>query len=230
MLRTETVERTTLELLKTLMLDEKLEHFSLVGGTALALYMGHRNSEDLVLFSHRKFDVNALEKHLQKTYGFIKLHPEQFSVLLLIGDIKNVKVDCVFDDGLQVEPVYHYGSVRIASIYDIAAMKLKAILQNGERLKDFVDVAYLSTKMPFNKMLHVFDAKYPSTSSLLAIKALSYFNDIDFSTQIQLTEGEFKWEKIKERLEEMINKPNKVFFNNPIEIDSGFKPRVGIRK
>ena len=44
MLRTETVERATFELLKTLMQDEVLMSFNLVGGTALALFMVHRKS------------------------------------------------------------------------------------------------------------------------------------------------------------------------------------------
>jgi hypothetical protein len=50
MLRTETIERNIFELLKTLMRDDALQHFILVGGTALALYMGHRKSVDLDLF------------------------------------------------------------------------------------------------------------------------------------------------------------------------------------
>ena len=66
MLRTETLERTTLELLKTIMQDEKLEYFNLVGGTALALYMGHRKSIDLDLFSIQEFDNIELEKCLDE--------------------------------------------------------------------------------------------------------------------------------------------------------------------
>lgn len=52
MLHKETVERRTLELLMTLMQDEGLKDFALVGGTALSLYMGHRKSVDLDFFSH----------------------------------------------------------------------------------------------------------------------------------------------------------------------------------
>ena len=56
MLQTQTVKEGTLGLLKTLMHDEKLRHFCLVGGTALALYMGHRKSIDIDLFSQQSFD------------------------------------------------------------------------------------------------------------------------------------------------------------------------------
>ena len=51
MLHKETVSEFTLDLLKTLMVDEKLTDFFLVGGTALALQIGHRISIDLDLFS-----------------------------------------------------------------------------------------------------------------------------------------------------------------------------------
>lgn len=60
MLQTQTVEGTTYELLKELMRDERLDGFSLAGGTALALYMGHRRSIDLGLFSPESFDAPAM--------------------------------------------------------------------------------------------------------------------------------------------------------------------------
>ena len=51
MLRKETIGVSTLELLKTLLKDELLKDFFLVGGTALALQIGHRISIDLDLFT-----------------------------------------------------------------------------------------------------------------------------------------------------------------------------------
>jgi len=50
MLHRQTVKEETLALLKTLMRDEKLIHFHLVGGTALALYMGHRKNIPIKFF------------------------------------------------------------------------------------------------------------------------------------------------------------------------------------
>ena len=52
MLQTRTVEPFTLGLLKNLMAHPLLEPFYLVGGTALALQLGHRFSVDLDLFTH----------------------------------------------------------------------------------------------------------------------------------------------------------------------------------
>jgi len=93
----------------------------------------------------------------------------------------------------------------------IAAMKLTAISQNGTRLKDFVDIAFLSAKMSLNDMLNSFEVKYPNTNKILALKGLTYFEDIDFSVTIELTEGVYKWKKIEKRLNEMLKSPDKVF-------------------
>ena len=60
MLYKTTVSTATLELLKTLMQDDELERFVLVGGTSLALQIGHRISVDLDLFSREPFEENNI--------------------------------------------------------------------------------------------------------------------------------------------------------------------------
>jgi len=100
---------------------------------------------------------------------------------------------------------------RIYSMQDIAAMKLVAISQNGTRLKDFVDVAFLSEKMSLKEMLDAFEIKYPKTNKISAIKGMTYFNDIDFSAKIELINGEFKWKEIEKRLIKMVKYPDKKF-------------------
>lgn len=60
MLQTRTVEPGTLELLKRFMLQPDLRPFFLVGGTALALQLGHRKSIDLDLFTSEAFDTDRL--------------------------------------------------------------------------------------------------------------------------------------------------------------------------
>ena len=57
MLQKETIEPRTLELLKALQGEPLLKTFNLVGGTALALRLGHRKSIDLDLFTKEEFDL-----------------------------------------------------------------------------------------------------------------------------------------------------------------------------
>jgi hypothetical protein len=66
MLYKETVEARTLDLIKLLMADPKLEDFFMVGGTALSLQIGHRISIDIDLFTLKDFDATALKKHWKR--------------------------------------------------------------------------------------------------------------------------------------------------------------------
>ncbi len=70
-------------------------------------------------------------------------------------------------------------SFRLASIEDISAMKLNAIAHSGQRLKDFWDIYFLLEKMPLSQMLAAYEIKYPSSNSMVALKALTYFDDIN---------------------------------------------------
>ena len=70
MLYTETVTRSTLELLKKLEAERMMVGFNLAGGTSLSLYLGHRLSLDLDLFTPESFDAVQLEQFLKEEYGF----------------------------------------------------------------------------------------------------------------------------------------------------------------
>ncbi len=50
--------------MKRLMADEALQQFTLVGGTALALQIGHRKSVDLDMISHEDFRSEDILQHL----------------------------------------------------------------------------------------------------------------------------------------------------------------------
>ena len=60
MLHKETVDPSTLELLIQIQQKEYLKGFYLVGGTALALRLGHRKSVDIDLFSNFTFDAGQM--------------------------------------------------------------------------------------------------------------------------------------------------------------------------
>lgn len=71
MLHLETVEPVTLGLLKSLMSKPYLSQFVLVGGTALALQIGHRKSIDLDMFTVTDMDTETLLDNLQKDYHVV---------------------------------------------------------------------------------------------------------------------------------------------------------------
>ena len=63
MLYKETVEKGTMDLIETLMTDNKFSSFNLVGGTALALKIGHRKSIDIDLFTTSDFNSPQISNH-----------------------------------------------------------------------------------------------------------------------------------------------------------------------
>jgi len=215
MLRTETVERGLLELLKELMQDKHLSDFILAGGTNLALQIGHRKSIDLDLFTYKHFETAELVDYLCKEYGLqVEIKKERDTIK---GTIANMKIDLIAHIYPPLRPPIIEENIRMYSLPDIVAMKLVAISDNGTRLKDFVDIAYLSTKMSLSEMMTSYATKYPTVSHIQAIKGLSYFDDIKFDVPIDLCCGKpFNWKKIEQRIREMIKFETKIFDNFPI--------------
>lgn len=208
MLQTQTVEPATLELLKKLQQEPLLASFNLVGGTALALRIGHRKSVDLDLFTHEDFDLEELKSMLVEKYG-MKIAFARGKTLK--GFIGGVMVDCIRYNYPHLQTPDEIEGVRLESVPDIIAMKLAAISQNGTRIKDFIDVATLSTLYSLDEMLQFYANKFPEDNIVVPAKALTYFDEINFDESVVMTLSEFSWEKVAKRLQDMAKNPQKVF-------------------
>ena len=213
MLHTETVARSTLELLKMLESESVMSNFNLAGGTSLALYLGQRISVDLDLFTPESFDAGKLEIFLRDKYGFRTDFMEKNT---LKGTIDGVKIDCITHSYGYLEKPYTEYDIRLYSMEDIVAMKLSAIADNGSRLKDFIDIAFLSTRFPFNSMLRLYERKFPGSNLIRPFKAITYFDDIDFEEDIVMLNGKYDWKLIERRLIDMTQIQNKVFESFPL--------------
>lgn len=213
MLHTETIEGTTLQLLKNLQGEQLLSTFNLAGGTALSLYLGHRKSIDLDLFTPYSFDTPKLKNYLEKVYDFRTGYMEKDT---LKGTIMGIKIDCITYAYDTLESPYTEMGIRLYSIEDIIAMKLSAIADNGARLKDFIDIAYLSTRFSFYSMLKCYERKYPKANVIRPFKAITYFNDIDFDEDIVMLNTSFQWGKIERRLIAMTQDQSQIFSSTPL--------------
>lgn len=207
MLRKETVNKPTLELLKTLMDDELLKDFFLVGGTALALQIGHRISIDLDFFNQSAFDENLLIAELENNYKF---QLDYQSKNILKGEIQSIKVDFITHNYPLVKSLVQEEGLRMASPEDIAAMKLNAIAGNGTRLKDFIDIAHLSSTITLSQMVNAYEHKYASRNPSIVIKALEYHQDINFKEVIEMVDNKYQWKYIEKRLFQMTKFPKKL--------------------
>ena len=213
MLQTTTVEKQTLELLKQLQSQSELSDFHLAGGTALALYLGHRKSIDLDLFTPYPFNTTRLEHFLVTKFGFQGDYSEQNT---LKGRIDGVKIDCITHPYPLLQNPLEEEGIRLYSQPDIIAMKLSAIADNGSRLKDFIDIAYLSTQYSFQEMLGFYVQKFPSSSPLRPLKGITYFDDIDHEETVVMLESTYSWQKITDRLQAMTAHQSKVFASPPL--------------
>jgi hypothetical protein len=208
MLHKETVGSDTLELLTKLMHDPLLSDFFLVGGTALSLQIGHRRSIDLDLFTIKDFDENALLGEVEEKYNF---YTDFQSRNTLKGQIDGVKVDFISHKYPLNNPLLVIENVRMAGIQDIAAMKLNAIAGNGTRLKDFIDIAYMSSFITPVQMVDAYQDKYSARNPVMVIKSMVYHNDVDFNEPIDMMDNNFLWSVIDRRLHDMLDTPEQLF-------------------
>lgn len=214
MLHAETVSPETLDLIKRVMADKELNAFYLVGGTALALKTGHRISIDIDMFTGDDFDANQLSEYLKLNYETEILHTENNTC---IGYIENIKADFIAHKYPLINNIEATQGMRILSLLDIGAMKLNAIVQNGSRLKDFVDVYFLLEQYSLHEIMNAHQRKYANANRDIVFKALLFHGDIDFKTEVILKEtNRVQWNKIAKRLNEAVIKPESIFSKKDI--------------
>jgi hypothetical protein len=194
------------------MADSALQDFYLVGGTALALQIGHRISVDLDLFSTSAFDNVQMREYLENEYGF---RTNYMAANTLKGEISDVKIDCIMHKYKWLD-TFEDNGIRLAGLKDICAMKLNSIAGNGTRIKDFVDLAYLSEHFSLRQMLDFFQEKY-NANTIMVLKAVTFFDEINYNEPLKLCNvKKHNWKKIEKRLLEMSKYMDKRFSEPPL--------------
>lgn len=185
-------------LLESLTGQSVLKDFYLAGGTAAALYLGHRWSQDLDFFTGIEFDPLQLAEKLAKLEGFLLTGQEPGTLHCFVN---NVKVSFLYYPYPLVGNLEQYREAKLAPLEDIALMKLVAMVQRGTR-KDFVDLYFLDKeKVAFEEMLQLFPQKYPAGTfqPLVILKALGYFSDAEKEDMPKMF-CEVSWQDIKTHL------------------------------
>jgi hypothetical protein len=194
MLREETVEPSTLELLKRIVSLPELKQFRLVGGTALSLLLGHRKSIDLDLFTDKPFEKDRLIEVLQDVFdNVITLNERTKSIYQCI--IQNVKVDFVSVRDPFLHPVQITDSIPFADIKDLIALKLNAIKGRGVK-KDFWDIAKLLQIYSFDNLFQFYHDRYSYDDTFAVIRSVIYFTDAEDDADPESLDG-MTWSKVK---------------------------------
>ncbi|HOU98304.1 MAG TPA: nucleotidyl transferase AbiEii/AbiGii toxin family protein [Bacteroidales bacterium] len=195
MLHLQSIESKTLELLNKLMQFEVFKQLRLVGGTSLALQIGHRLSVDIDLFGTLEVDEFELIKVLNNLGVVTLLNKTQNINIYLINGIK---VDLVNYPYPWLEEAKCENKLILAGKKDIAAMKIAAITGRGSK-KDFTDLYFLLKEFSLKEILDFYKLKYYDASELMALKSLSYFDDADEEEDpIMLTS--FNWSEAKKEI------------------------------
>ncbi len=200
MLQLATIEPFTLGLLKELMTRAYMKPFFLVGGTALALQMGHRKSIDLDFFSLQDFDKDLLLHQLQQEFD---VTVDLVTPSLFLTRINEVKIDFVrFRHTLQY-PLLDIDGVRMPDIRDLAPMKLDAVTKRGSK-KDFFDIYYLLKQMPLSTLLNFYSQKYQHSTLFHVIKSLTYFEDAESDFNPVVLDKKTTWLKVKKTIQKAV--------------------------
>lgn len=193
------IDENRKQILKKILDIIELKKFYMAGGTALALQNGTRESFDFDFFVQEQFDTNLLLEDLKKI-GETKVTFISNTTLHCI--LENVKLTFLYfpnkliDKTIKVE---NFKNLYLASIKDIAAMKLIAISQRGAK-KDFFDLYSICKEYNYsiNDILKLLDIKYESNhlNYFHIIKSIIYFNDAEDEILPKVF-IEYSWEKIK---------------------------------
>lgn len=181
-----------------------LKDFNLVGGTALALYFGHRLSVDIDLFSTSEFDNGILADEISKNFpGF--QYRNTHNPIGLFGFIDDIKVDFVrYHHYSMIQKNMEEDGIRLISLPDIAAMKVAAVLRRAVK-KDFYDIAELLFHFSVQDFVNFYTNKYPGQQLLISIPfAITYFIDAEESEDPISLKGQ-TWPKVKKFIQQKVN-------------------------
>lgn len=195
MLYKQNVDARLLELLDKLMRSEIFIGFDLVGGTALALQIGHRLSVDIDMFGNSEINELEFNRELSRFGNPLVLKK---SKNIIVYSINGIKVDFVNYRYPLLKKTKKVDSIRLLSLEDIAAMKLNAISGRGSK-RDFIDLYFLLKTFSLKEMIGFYNKKYEDGSQFLVLKSLTYFEDAEKEEMPVMTKPT-AWESLKDKI------------------------------
>jgi len=202
-LQLKTIHPETFALFKDLSAHREMQCFSLAGGTALSLQLGHRISLDLDFFTQKAFDSIELFDFLRDSYVATNCIQSVNSLSLnLKWQDQNIKVDIIRHNYQMLRPLQQIEDASIFSLQDIAAMKLNAIANRGSK-KDFYDIHALLNIFSIRDLLSFFEEKYPQINSYSVVKSMVYFADADIEPE-PVSLVDITWDEIKTNLRNIV--------------------------
>jgi hypothetical protein len=172
----------------------------LAGGVAVALHCGHRRSVDLDWFAEDALGDPILLADRLRASGetWVTGHMQRGT---LHGSIEGVKISFLEYGYRLLQPLVADITLpcAVASVEDLAAMKLLAIAQRGAK-KDFIDVYALAERIDLAEMLDCYRKKFAVEDVSRVLYALCYFADADAAPMPQML-VKTDWEQVKRTIQ-----------------------------
>ena len=160
------------------------KEYYLVGGTAIALYLGHRRSIDFDLFTYNKIKLKSIKKWKDDlpVTPINTIYESSDQIHFIIGNVKVTFMQFPF----QLKSANHIHGLSMPSLLSLAAMKAYA-LGGRAKWKDYVDLYFImkdhySIKEIIKKADELFGSSF---NGRFFRQQLSYFDDINYTEKVE---------------------------------------------
>lgn len=166
------------------LMSQFIREYYLVGGTAIALHIGHRRSIDFDMFKLSKINHKKnLDKIKKAGFDIMVTRHVQEQMNLMVNNVKITFFQYPFDIKA---PCKMESFFRIPSLLDLAAMKAYA-LGRRSKWKDYVDLYFIlkyhfSIELVIKRAEEIFQELF---SEKLFRSQLCYFDDVDYSEEVE---------------------------------------------
>lgn len=171
------------------------ENLAVLKNAALSLHYGHRFSNDLDFFSATPESSSVISSTLLSKG---KLDIFQHDEGTFNGQLNEVKISFFRYPYALLKPTVQFDGINVASIEDLACMKIDAISSRGTK-RDFVDLFTICHKeYQLADLMKLFEVKYENVhfTMLHILKSLVYFDDAEDDVIPQMLE-KVAWGEIK---------------------------------
>ena len=171
-----------------------LSEFYLSGGTALALQIGHRQSEDLDFFCAQNFAPSKVEQQL---LALGSLQNTQLAPGTLNTYLNSVKLQFLHYPYPLLKTNASWNNINLSSVADIACTKMQTVAARGNK-KDFIDLYFLLQHYSLTELFELLSKKYTDTNydQTHILKSLAYFVDAEDQPMPRMIKP-ISWEEVK---------------------------------
>lgn len=166
-----------------------IQDFGLVGGTAIALQIGHRRSIDFDLFSDREFNNGKIRKQIINSgYKIGKVYKDETGQFTFF--VNRVQFT-FFHYPFAIEFSEHFEKIlRMPDLLTLAAMKAY-VLGRRAKWKDYIDLYFIINKYhSIKKIVKTSQAIFKGEfNERIFREQLAYFKDIDYQEEVEFLPG-----------------------------------------